>query len=59
MYVDPCTSLLLMTILNILILNEFKNEAFEKFKKFKLEVGKQVGKDIHTLRSDRCIEYLK
>ncbi|KAL0322160.1 UNVERIFIED_CONTAM: hypothetical protein Scaly_2512400 [Sesamum calycinum] len=35
-----------------------KSEAFEKFKKFRLEVENQTGRKIKTLRSDRVGEYL-
>ena len=37
---------------------KYKLEAFEKFKEFKNEVEKQLGKSIKTLRSDRGGEYL-
>ena len=36
----------------------YKSETFEKFKEFKAEVEKQLGKSIKTLRSDRGGEYL-
>ena len=35
-----------------------KSEVFEKFKKFKSEVEKQLGTSIKTLRSDQAGEYL-
>ena len=35
-----------------------KSESFEKFKEYKAEVEKQIGKSIKTLRSDRGGEYL-
>ena len=35
-----------------------KYETFEKFKEFRTEVEKQLGKSIKTLRSDRGGEYL-
>jgi Reverse transcriptase (RNA-dependent DNA polymerase)/Integrase core domain len=35
-----------------------KSEAFDKFKEFKTEVEKQLGKSIKALRSDRGGEYL-
>ena len=35
-----------------------KSEAFDKFKEFKAEVEKQLGKNIKTLLSDRGGEYL-
>ena len=35
-----------------------KSEAFEKFKEFRHEVEKQIGKPIKVLRSDRGGEYL-
>ncbi|XP_017985236.1 PREDICTED: protein STRUBBELIG-RECEPTOR FAMILY 8 [Theobroma cacao] len=38
--------------------NEYKSEAFEKFKEFKVTVKEQTGKSILTLRSDRGGEYL-
>ena len=41
-----------------LYLMRYKSEAFEKFKKFINEVGKQLGGSIKTLRSDRGGEYL-
>ena len=41
-----------------LFLMKYKLEAFEKFKEFKNEVEKQLGKSIKTLRSDRGGEYL-
>ena len=37
---------------------KYKSEAFEKFKEFRQEVEKQLGKSIKTLRSDRGGEYL-
>ena len=37
---------------------KYKSKAFEKFKEFKNEVEKQLGKIIKTLRSDRGGEYL-
>ena len=39
-------------------LMKYKSEAFEKFKEFRNEVEKQLGKSIKTLRSDRGGEYL-
>ena len=39
-------------------LMKYKSETFEKFKEFKAEVEKQLGKSIKTLRSDRGGEYL-
>ena len=36
----------------------YKSEAFEKFKDFRVEVEKQLGKSIKLLRSDRGGEYL-
>ena len=36
----------------------YKSEAFEKFKEFKNEVEKQLGRIIKKLRSDRYGEYL-
>ena len=36
----------------------YKSEAFEKFKDFRAEVEKQLGKSIKSLRSDRGGEYL-
>jgi len=41
-----------------LYLMKYKSEAFEKFKEFRNEVEKQLGKSIKTLRSDRGGEYL-
>ena len=41
-----------------LYLMKYKSEAFERFKEFKIEVEKQLGKSIKTLRSDRGSEYL-
>ena len=35
-----------------------KSEAFEKFRQFKSETEKQLGKNIKSLRSDRGGEYL-
>ena len=35
-----------------------KSEAFERFKEFKIEVEKQLGRSIKSLRSDRGGEYL-
>src|SRR6266496_5091223 len=35
-----------------------KSESFEKFKEFRVEVEKQLGKSIKALRSDRGGEYL-
>ena len=35
-----------------------KSDTFEKFKEFRAEVEKQLGKSIKTLRSDRGGEYL-
>ena len=37
---------------------KYKSETFEKFKEFKAEVEKQLGKSIKTLRSDWGGEYL-
>ena len=39
-------------------LMKYKSESFEKFKEFKNEVEKQIGKQIRILRSDRGGEYL-
>ena len=39
-------------------LMKYKSETFEKFKEFRTEVEKQLGKSIKTLRSDRGREYL-
>ena len=39
-------------------LMRYKFEAFEKFKKFKHEIEKQIEKPIKILRSDRGGEYL-
>ena len=39
-------------------LMKFKSEAFKKFKEFKNEVEKLIGKSIKTLRSDQDGEYL-
>ena len=36
----------------------YKFEAFEKFKEFKNEVEKQLGRSVKKLRSNRCGEYL-
>ena len=36
----------------------YKSEAFEKFKEFRNEVEKQLGRSIKSLRSDRGGEYL-
>ena len=41
-----------------LYLMRYKYEAFEKFKEFRNEVEKQLGRSIKTLRSDRVGEYL-
>ena len=35
-----------------------KSDCFEKFREFKSETEKQLGKDIKTFRSDRGGEYL-
>ena len=35
-----------------------KSEAFEKFKEFRVEMQKQLDKNIKSLRSDRSGEYL-
>ena len=35
-----------------------KSETFEKFKEFRVEAEKQLGKPIKALRSDRGREYL-
>ena len=37
---------------------KYKSEAFERFKEFRNEVEKQLGKSIKVLRSDRGGEYL-
>ncbi len=37
---------------------KYKHESFEKFKEFKSEVEKQIGKSIKIVRSDRGGEYL-
>ena len=37
---------------------QYKSEAFQKFKDFRAEVEKQLGKSIKSLRSDRGGEYL-
>ena len=39
-------------------LMKYKSKTFEKFKEFRGEVQKQLGKCIKTLRSDRGGEYL-
>ena len=39
-------------------LMKYKSESFEKFKEYRSEVEKQIGKSIKTLRSDRGGEYL-
>ena len=39
-------------------LMRYKSEAFEKFKEFRNDVEKQLGKTIKVLRSDRSGEYL-
>ena len=36
----------------------YKSEAFKRFKEFRNEVKKQLGKSIKSLRSDRGGEYL-
>ena len=41
-----------------LYLMKYKSEAFEKFKKFKNEVEKKLGKSIKLLRFDRGGKYL-
>ena len=41
-----------------LYLMKYKLEAFEKFKEFRIEVEKQLGKSIKTLKYDRGGEYL-
>ena len=41
-----------------LYLMKYKSEVFEKFKEFRHEVEKQLGKSIKILRSDRGGEYL-
>ena len=41
-----------------LYLMRYKFEAFEKFKEFRNEVEKQLGRSIKSLRSDRGGEYL-
>ena len=35
-----------------------KSETFEKFKEFRAEAKKQLGKSLKVLRSDQCGEYL-
>ena len=37
---------------------KYKSKTFEKFKEFRVEVEKQLGKSIKTLRSDRGGQYL-
>ncbi|KAI5351599.1 hypothetical protein L3X38_004490 [Prunus dulcis] len=44
--------------LGYVYLIQYKSEAFEKFKEFKKEVEKKIGKSIKILRSDRGGEYL-
>ena len=39
-------------------LMKYKSEAFEKFKEYRNEVEKQLGKSIKILQSDRGGEYL-
>ena len=39
-------------------LMKYKSKAFKKFKEFRKEVEKQLGKSIKTFRSDRGGEYL-
>ena len=39
-------------------LMRYKSETFEKFKEFRNEVEKQIGRSIKELRSDRGGEYL-
>ena len=39
-------------------LMKYKSETVEKFKEFRAEVEKQLGRSIKTLRSDRGGEYL-
>ena len=39
-------------------LMKYKSEAFEKFKEFKSEIEKQLGRSIKSLRSDQGGEYL-
>ena len=41
-----------------LYLMRYKSKAFEKFKEFRNEVEKQLGRSIKTFRSDRGGEYL-
>ena len=41
-----------------LYLMRYKSEAFERFKEFRNEVEKQLGRSIKSLRSDRGGEYL-
>ena len=41
-----------------LYLMSYKFEAFERFKEFRNEVEKQLGRSIKSLRSDRGSEYL-
>lgn len=51
-------SLLLMITLDTDMLIHCKSETFEKFKEFRVETEKQLGKPIKALRSDRDGEYL-
>ncbi|BFG35090.1 hypothetical protein CerSpe_213640 [Prunus speciosa] len=44
--------------LGYVYLIKYKSEVFKKFKEFKNEVEKQIGKSIKILRSDRGGEYL-
>ena len=44
--------------LGYVYLMKWKSEAFEKFKEFRAEVEKQLGKCIKAIRSDRGGEYL-
>ena len=39
-------------------LMKYKSETFEKFKEFRAEVEKQLGKSIKALRLDQSEEYL-
>ena len=41
-----------------LYLMRYKSKAFERFKEFKNEVEKQLGRSIKSLRSNRGGEYL-
>ena len=37
---------------------KYKSETFEKFKEFRTESEKQLGKSLKVLRSDRGSEYM-